>query len=168
MSIADTAYVAEVGSFFDKNDLTYLEAPLRRASRLVKRWVGATVYDAAVLAPTSDAGWAIKEAEALLAVREALPAANRSDTGKGITLTVETSSTEGYKTTRFMTPVEVTQEQTRLMGQALEQIRDYILAEYSGGVAPLHLDESGDREDMIEEMKIAFENEILTEFAEAE
>ena len=142
MSIADTTYVALVGNFFDTDDLTYLEAPLRRASRLVRRWVGADVYDAAAGALTGEAALAIKECEALLAVREALPSVNRSDTGKGVTLTVGTSSTEGNKTTRFMTPAEVTQEQTRLMGQALEQIQDYILPAYSGGVTPLHLDES--------------------------
>jgi len=142
MSIATTAYVAEVGSFFERGDLSYLEAPLRRASRKLRRWVGATAYDTAESAGAGEVFDALRETEALLAVREALPSVNRADTGKGITLTSGINSTEGSKTTRYMNPAEVSAEQQRLIAQALEQVRDYLLSAYQAGLKPAHIDES--------------------------
>jgi len=138
MPVADTAYVAQVGNFFDVNDLTYLDSPLRRASRIIRRWIGDSSYAEAVAATTGDLREAVREAEALIAVREALPAVNRHDTGKGITVTSGTNSPEGSHTTRFLAPEEVTQEQKRLTKAAVEMISDYLLAGYSQMPAPVY------------------------------
>jgi len=136
MSIATAEYIAEVGNFFETENLEYLAAPLRRASLILKRWTGATVYDAAAESGSGDAYNALLEAEALLAVAEALPAVNRADTGRGITLSVGTNSEAGSQTTRFLDPKQISEEQARLRSEAAIVAQDYLLSSYKGGLGP--------------------------------
>ena len=127
MAIATTAYVAEVGGFFERTILTYLDAPLRRASRRLSSWVGATTYNAAVLALAgTEPRDTFKEAEALLAVAEALDSMNRVDTGKGITKTANMSNMQGNATTSYLTPEDVLQNIRRLRSDAQDLVASYL------------------------------------------
>lgn len=128
MALATTAYIKEVGNF---RDVTGLTPALNRAVIRMKKLVGETVYaeaEAEIAAATgSTMASTLKEAEAMLAVAEAIRARNRSDTGRGINVSAGDQGLDGNQTTSYLSPAQIEREVAALTSQAERLLQDYLV-----------------------------------------
>lgn len=121
-----------------------LEPHIGSASRRLRKWVGATVYDAAAEDSTpgedddDDTVNDLKNAEAHLAMHFAILGLNSPLSTKGVVAT--STSDEGRDLRKYLTPDETQKLSVQVLELAREIAGEYIAADENIGVAFIETD----------------------------